>query len=238
MQWMCNKLYMSLSITKKKTTTTVPLIHLIHRSTCPLIHYHNHQCHQITTEFVSKKNNIYIYINSLNQLNSNSNDYMQNINLIRIPTKWNQSKSKMESQPNRIESINKSNQSTKLIKTIDQQFRLQMIHHLVKSHACVCVCPATVSVLINHACTHIYTCIFASIHVHTHTYVYVWTWLSLINKNYIRTSTTTCTTKRHNLQHDVSTKHNLHWFCIYPKTFQCVIPIIPINELRFLQLNA
>jgi len=81
-----NSIYVSLDH-QKKTTTTVPLIHLIHRSTCPLIHYHNHQCHQITTEFVSKKKKIYIYINSLNQSNSNSNDYMQNINLIRIPTK-------------------------------------------------------------------------------------------------------------------------------------------------------
>jgi len=107
----------------------------------------------------------------------------------------------MESQPNRIESINKSNQSTKLIKTIDQQFRLQMIHHLVKSHACVCVCPATVSVLINHACTHIYTCIFASIHVHTHTHtwpVYIYACPCMCGRGYL---SSTKTTSEHRLQH-------------------------------------
>lgn len=135
-----NSIYVSLDH-QNPPPTTVPLIHW---STVPLTHYHNHQCHQITNLYMKKKNqNIYISTHWTNQI--------QPIIICKMWTKikWNQSKSEMESQSNRI------NQHIELIdqinQTIDQQCRLQMINHLnksnqIQSHACVCVCPATVSV--------------------------------------------------------------------------------------------
>lgn len=135
-------LYMCLSITK---------IHhqpLYHWSTDPPIHWPTTTITNATKSRIciwkkKKKQNIYISTHWTNQI--------QPIIICKMWTKikWNQSKSEMESQSNRI------NQHIELIdqinQTIDQQCRLQMINHLnksnqIQSHACVCVCPATVSV--------------------------------------------------------------------------------------------
>jgi len=94
-----NSIYVSLDH-QNPPPTTVPLIH---RSTDPLTHYHNHQCHQITNLYMKKKKNkIFIYqltepikFNRLlyAKCEQKSNEINQNL-------KWN---------PNRIVSINISN---------------------------------------------------------------------------------------------------------------------------------
>lgn len=133
-----NSIYVSLDH-QNPPPTTVPLIH---RSTDPLPQSPMPPNHEFVYE-KKKKQNIYISTHWTNQI--------QPIIICKMWTKikWNQSKSEMESQSNRI------NQHIELIdqinQTIDQQCRLQMINHLnksnqIQSHACVCVCPATVSV--------------------------------------------------------------------------------------------
>lgn len=139
---MCNKLYICLSRSPKSTTNHCTTDPLIHRSTDPLPQSPMPPNHEFVYE---KKIKIFIY-QLTEPIKFNRLLYAK---CEQKSNEINQNQSEMESQSNRI------NQHIELIdqinQTIDQQCRLQMINHLnksnqIQSHACVCVCPATVSV--------------------------------------------------------------------------------------------